>query len=87
MEEKYEIMKTSLLEHMREVLEEIEEGIARSHEEKYALLEDALESSSDIDELKVAFDQWYNDHYEDLDLEYEIDELWDAAAGRSGSDF
>ena len=72
MEEKYDIMKNSLLEHIREVLDEIEENIARSHEEKYALLEDALDSSSDTDELKVAFDQWYRDHSEDLDLEYNL---------------
>jgi len=86
MEEKYDIMKNSLLEHIREVLDEIEENIARSHEEKYALLEDALDSSSDTDELKVAFDQWFNDHSEDLDLEYNLEELWDAAMGRGDLD-
>lgn len=87
MEEKYELMKTSLLEHMREILEEIEEGIARTHEEKFALLEDSLESASDIDELKVAFDQWYKDQVDELDLEYDIDDLWDGAMGRTGLDF
>ncbi|MFA5211461.1 MAG: hypothetical protein WC414_03070 [Patescibacteria group bacterium] len=87
MEEQYEIMKTSLLEQIREVLEEIEEGMARTHEEKYAMLEDALENASDIDELKVAFDQWYGDQAEELDLEYELEELWDGALGRSGLDF
>jgi len=51
-----------------------------------ALLEDALDSSSDTDELKVAFDQWFNDHSEDLDLEYNLEELWDAAMGRGDLD-
>lgn len=86
-EEHYDIVKQALLEHIRKVFEEIEEDIARSHEEKYAMLEDALENASDVDELKVAFDQWYSDHAEDLELEYELEELWENALSNADLDF
>lgn len=78
-EDRYTLIKKSLLDYMREIFEEIEESVARSHEEKYALLEDSLESASDEDELKVAFEQWYSDYAEELALEYELEELWDNA--------
>jgi len=87
MEEHYDIVKQALLNHIREVFEEIEEDIARSHEEKYAMLEDALENASDVDELKVAFNQWYSDHADDLELEYEIEELWENALSNTDLDF
>ncbi len=77
-EEQFESLKGSLLDHMRTVFEEIEEGLARTHEEKFALLEDAVGSATDIDELRVVFEQWYTDHAEDIDLDYEVDEIWDA---------
>lgn len=77
-EEKFESIKGGLLDHMRTVFEEIEEGMARTHEEKFALLEDAVGSATDFDELRVAFEQWYTDHAEDIDLDYEVDEIWDA---------
>lgn len=78
----YDTIKTAILDHVRETFEEIEDGLARSHEEKYALLEDALENASDVDELKVAFEQWFADHAEELQLEYELDEMWAHAVAR-----
>jgi hypothetical protein len=87
-EDSYPIIKEALLNHVREIFEEIEEELARSHEEKYALLEDSLDNASDSDELRVAFAQWYNEHAEDLELEYELDELWgNALAGTEFADF
>lgn len=77
-EEKFEALKGALLNHMRTVFAEIEEGMARTHEEKFALLEDAVGSATDPDELRVVFDQWYADHADDIDLDYEVDEIWDA---------
>ncbi|MBP9731984.1 MAG: hypothetical protein KBD29_00835 [Candidatus Magasanikbacteria bacterium] len=78
----YDTIKTAILDHVRETFEEIEDGLARSHEEKYALLEDALENASDVDELKVAFEQWFADHSDELQLEYELDEMWAHAVAR-----
>ncbi len=77
-EEQLENIKENLLEYMRQVFAEIEEGMARTHEEKFALLEDAVSTASDFDELKVAFEQWHLDHAHDVDLEYEVEEIWDA---------
>lgn len=79
MEEKFSRVKRAVLTHVRGIFDEIEAELARSHEEKYALLEDALENASDVDELRVAFEQWFSDHSEDLELEYEFEEMWDAA--------
>ena len=78
----YDTVKTAILDHVREMFEEIEDGLARSHEEKYALLEDALENASDVDDLQVAFEQWFADHSEELQLEYELDEMWAHAVAR-----
>jgi hypothetical protein len=78
----YDSVKTAILDHVRETFEEIEDGLARSHEEKYALLEDALENASDVAELKVAFEQWFADHSGDLELEYELEEMWMHAVAR-----
>lgn len=77
-EELLETVKENLLKHMRQIFEEIEEGMARTHEEKFALLEDAVGTAGDFDELKVAFEQWHSDHAADVDLEYEVEEIWDA---------
>lgn len=77
-EEQLEIVKGNLLTHMRQVFSEIEQGMARTHEEKFALLEDAVTTASDFDELKVAFEQWYLDHSADVEIEYEVEEIWDA---------
>jgi hypothetical protein len=78
-EQKFEATKKSVLNYIQSMFEELEEEMAISHQEKYALLEDAFENAVDEGELKVAFDQWYSDHAEDLDLDYEVDELWDLA--------
>ncbi|HAT03517.1 MAG TPA: hypothetical protein DCS29_01930 [Candidatus Magasanikbacteria bacterium] len=86
-EDQYEIIKDALLDHVRDVFEEIEEDLARYHEEKYAMLEDALNSASDASELQVAFAQWYNDHADDLELEYELEELWQNALANADVDF
>lgn len=78
-EDQFETTKSALLGHMRTVFEEISAEVARTHEEKYALLEDAVNNATDLDELRVAFEQWYADHAADIELEYEADELWDVA--------
>jgi len=77
----YDVLKDALLNHVRDIFSEIEAELARSHEEKYAMLEDAMHNASDVDELQVAFEQWYNDHAEDLDLEYSIEDMWQNAIG------
>ncbi|OGH64712.1 MAG: hypothetical protein A2821_04665 [Candidatus Magasanikbacteria bacterium RIFCSPHIGHO2_01_FULL_41_23] len=77
-EEQFELVKNNLLGHMRGLFEEIEESMARTHEEKYALLEDAVSNASDFGELQVAFGQWYLDHADDVNLEDEVEEIWDA---------
>jgi len=81
-EERHVALKQALLDHMREMFQEIEADLARSHEERYAMLEDMLENASDLDELRVAFEQWYADHAEELELEYEFPEVWDQAVDR-----
>ena len=73
--------KQTVLKHIQNLFEEIEQEMAMSHQEKYALLEDLFENASDVDELKVAFDQWHSDHSEDLLLEQSADEIWDQALG------
>jgi len=83
----FEKAKQQLLRHMQSLFEEIEKELALSHQEKYILLEDACESSSDAGELRVAFEQWYSDHAEDIGLDNDVDELWDhAMAGESSFD-
>jgi len=80
-DENYLLVKEALLAHIRELFEEIESELARFHEEKFAMLEDALEEASDTEELQVAFAQWFNDQAEDLDLGYELEEIWNNALG------
>ncbi|MBU1721160.1 hypothetical protein KKG38_00020 [Patescibacteria group bacterium] len=71
--------KKSVLNHIEMIFQEIEESIMMTHQEKYTLLEDAFENANDVDELRIAFDHWYIDHAEDLDLEEDADELWGMA--------
>lgn len=79
--------KQSVLDHISTLFEEMEQEMAISHQEKYALLEDAFESASDTDELRVAFEQWYHDHEEDVEFDHDVDELWDhAVSGADGDD-
>lgn len=77
----FEKTKSSVLSHIQQVFAEMEEEMAISHQEKYALLEDAFENASDNDELRVAFEQWYHEHDSDLDLDMSVDELWSQASG------
>lgn len=72
-------VKKSVLNYVQNLFQEIEEGMAISHQEKYALLEDAFENATDIGELRIAFEQWYSDHANDVDFDQELDELWDQA--------
>lgn len=81
-EDHFSKTKKLVLGHIENMFEEIEQEMAISHQEKYALLEDAFENASDVDELRVAFDQWYSDHAEELGFEEEHDELWEQAVAR-----
>jgi len=83
-ERKYD--EEAVLSHIQNLFDEMEESMAMSHQEKYTLLEDVFENASDTDELRVAFDQWYADHADDLGLEYDADELWDQSLS-GGIDF
>ncbi|MCF6277091.1 MAG: hypothetical protein L3J07_04650 [Candidatus Magasanikbacteria bacterium] len=82
MEYEYDEAKGAILDHLKEIFEEIEGEMAMAHQEKYALLEDVLGNASDIGELKVAFEQWCADHIGELDLEEDFEELWDQAFAR-----
>lgn len=75
----FDTIKESVLAHMQNLFEEMEKETVLSHQEKYALLEDAFENASDVSELRVAFEQWYADHAEEVGFEHEPDELWDMA--------
>jgi hypothetical protein len=79
MELEYDDAKKAVLDHIQQVFHEMEEEAVISHQEKYTLLEDAFENASDVDELKVAFEQWYQDHAEDIEFDHEVEELWDQA--------
>ncbi len=87
MSDPFEKAKTDVLSHVESLLDEIEQEIALSHQEKYALLEDAFGGASDVDELRVAFDQWYIEHAEDIGFDHNADELWDQALGGEHSFF
>ncbi len=78
-EERYDEVKEAVLTHIQNIFTELEQEMAMSHQEKYALLEDSFEGATDEDELRVAFERWYADHAEDLKLDYDVDELWESA--------
>lgn len=86
MENDFHKVKKAVLGHVETIFEEMEESAALMHQEKFALLEDAFENATDVDELRVAFEQWYSDHSEDLELDSEPDELWDVALGNLDED-
>ncbi|PIR04331.1 MAG: hypothetical protein COV59_01705 [Candidatus Magasanikbacteria bacterium CG11_big_fil_rev_8_21_14_0_20_39_34] len=86
-EHDYDSTKDAVLGHIREIFEELEQEAIMSHQEKYALLEDAFENATDVDELRVAFDQWYSDHVDELGLDVDVDELWDQAVSGEGGSF
>ena len=81
MHDTFHKVKGALLEHVESVFKEMEETAALRHQESFALLEDAFESATDVDELRVAFEHWHSDHNEDLELEQDVDEMWDTAMG------
>lgn len=81
MKDSFQKVKSSLLEHVHSVFDEMEQSAALRHQESFALLEDAFENATDVDELRVAFEQWHSDHSEDLELEQDVDEMWEAALG------
>jgi len=78
-EERYDEVKEAILTHIQNMFVELEQEMAMSHQEKYALLEDSFEGAADEDELRVAFERWYADNAEDLKLDYDVDELWESA--------
>lgn len=79
----YDAIKEAVLSHISAVFEEMEAEMAMSHQEKYALLEDAFENATDAGELRVAFEQWYADHMDEVNFEQEADELWEMAIGNA----
>jgi len=78
-EDQFEEKKESILAHIQHLFSQMEEDMVISHQEKYTLLEDSFEQASDESELRVAFDQWYIDHAEEINFEHEADDLWDHA--------
>lgn len=74
-------VKNAVLAHVQSIFDEMEESMAMSHQEKYALLEDACENATDKDELRVALDQWYAEHGEELELDRDSEEIWHEALG------
>lgn len=80
-EDRFDMLKESVLAHIQQLFEQMEEDMVMSHQEKYALLEDAFTQATDEDELRVAFEQWYSDHSDELQLDQEADELWETAIG------
>lgn len=78
-EDRFEMTKETVLAHMQQLFEQMEEEMVMGHQEKYTLLEDAFEQATDEDELHIAFEQWYADHSEELQLEHEADDLWEQA--------
>lgn len=81
----FELAKIQLLKHIQNIFEEMEQEIILSHQEKYILLEDLCENASDVVELKVAFEQWYNEYVEEISFEYTVDELWDHSMSSESS--
>jgi len=71
--------KQAVLNHVDSIFQEIEESMVMKHQEKYLLLEDVFENANDVDELRIAFEQWYIDHADDLELDDSVDELWGIA--------
>ncbi len=74
-------VKTAVLGHVQSLFDEMEESMAMSHQEKYALLEDACENATDKDELRVALEQWYAEYGEELEMDRNVDEIWQEALG------
>lgn len=82
-EQNHDELKSSVLGFVKILFEEMEQDLAMSHQEKYALLEDAFENAAEPSELRIAFEQWYADHADDVNFEHTLDELWDEAISQS----
>lgn len=82
-EANHEEIKHAVLNHIQSIFQEMEAKMAISHQEKYALLEDAFENAADANELRIAFERWYADHADDVNFEQEMDELWEQAVGQA----
>lgn len=81
-ESRHEDIKRAVLDHIQTIFQEMEQEMAMSHQEKYALLEDAFENAGDPSELRIAFERWYADHSDEVNFEQEVDELWEQAIGQ-----
>jgi len=81
MSNEFRKVKSAVLGHVQSLFDEMEESMAMSHQEKYALLEDACENATDKDELRVALEQWYAEHGEELEMDRDVDEIWEEALG------
>ena len=79
-EDFFEDTKEAVLAHVGHLFEEMEGEAAMRHQEKYTLLEDAFDAATDGDELRVAFEQWYGEHAEELELD-DAETLWGEAVG------
>ena len=75
----HEAIRDALLDSVQTIFEQMEEEMAMSHQEKYALLEDSLDNATDVDELKVAFEQWFTTHSEEIEFEQEMEDIWQQA--------
>ena len=75
----YYSVRNSVLGYLREMFREMEVDYMSTHQEKLSLLEDVFSNATDVSELRVAFERWYADHSEDLELEHDVDELWELA--------
>ncbi len=86
-EERFETTKQAVLSHIQTLFDRMEEETVISHQEKYALLEDAFDQASDVDELRVAFEQWYSEHADELGLDINAEELWVHATGEEHGEY
>lgn len=75
----HENLQQAILDYLRTRFDEIEDDLAVSYQEKYAHLEDVISQAVDKEELKVAFERWYLEHQEDLEILEDIDDLWEQA--------
>lgn len=69
-------MKRVILEHVQTVFDELEQALVLQHQEKYSILEDALENADDVDELKIAFEHWHLENAEELEIEEDPHDMW-----------
>lgn len=75
----HEDLQQAVLGYIRSRLNEVEQDLAVSFQDKYAHLEEVITQAVDKEELKVAFERWYIEHREDLKALEGIDDLWEQA--------